>query len=45
MNDTIRKILNSVSYRTGANFEELEFIYKLGFQQGRIDALENGLRD
>ena len=45
MNETIQKILTSVSRRSGADIEELEFVYKLGFHQGRIDALENGLRD
>lgn len=44
MNDTIKKILNSISLKSGAGMEDLEFVYKLGFQNGRIDALENGLR-
>lgn len=44
MNNETRKILNSVCRRTGIEFDELEFVYKLGFFAGRIDALENGLK-
>ena len=44
MNNDTKKILNSICSQSGIEFKELEFVYKLGFMAGKIDALENGLR-